>query len=136
MVANDQKCRVLIVDDEKNIANTLATIFSASGYDARAAYSAEEALEIISNWRPDLAIIDVYLPRMNGIDLAILLKTNLSDCRIALFSGQSGTSDLLAAATEYSFNILAKPVHPIEMLRVASCLLGSPLDNEPEILAS
>ena len=73
----DNGCyRVLIVDDERTIADTLVLIFSANGYETRASYSAEQALEIIADWLPDLAILDVVLPKMNGVDLAILLTTH------------------------------------------------------------
>jgi CheY-like chemotaxis protein len=113
--------KVLVVDDERTIADTLAVIFSQSGYETRAAYSSEQALEIIAEWLPDLAIIDVVLPLMNGIDLAILLRAQCPTCRLLLFSGQSITVDLLAdAATKgYKFDILAKPVHPTVMLETA-----------------
>jgi DNA-binding NtrC family response regulator len=116
--------RVLIVDDERVIANTLAMIFSAARYDARAVYSAEEALAMVPGWQPQLAIIDVCLPGMNGIDLAVLFKTACPGCRITLISGAPGTSDLLTAAIP--FEVLAKPVPPAELLNIAARLLGSP----------
>ena len=81
--------RVLFVDDERVIADTLGIIFSNHGYVTRAVYSAEQALELMSDWLPDLAIIDVLLPGMNGIDLAIRLKAEYPDCRLSLFSGAS-----------------------------------------------
>jgi DNA-binding NtrC family response regulator len=117
--------KVLIVDDERTIADTLNLIFSAGGYETRSAYSSEQALEIMAEWLPDLAIIDVVLPLMNGIDLAILLRAQCPACRLLLFSGQSLTVDLLAdAATKgYKFDILAKPVHPTVMLETALNLL-------------
>jgi DNA-binding NtrC family response regulator len=115
---------VLIVDDESVIADTLVAIFSASGYHARSAYSAEEALEIIPAWCPDLAIIDVILPKMNGVDLATFLTTRYPDCRLLLFSGAGATGELLAAAS-HSFEILAKPMPPNELLAKASRLLSS-----------
>jgi DNA-binding response OmpR family regulator len=89
-------------------------IFSQKGYDTRAAYSAEQALEIIAEWPPDLAILDVVLSKMHGIDLAIFLTQKWPNCRIVLFSGQALTSDLLAEAEKkgYTFAILAKPIHP------------------------
>ena len=122
---NDRGHKVLIVDDQRTIADTLDLIFSASGYETRAAYSAEQALEIVAEWLPDLAIVDVILPLMNGIDLAIRLTAQYPACRILLFSGQSLTADLLAqAATKgYKFEILAKPVHPTEILERALKLL-------------
>ena len=106
---DNRRHRVLIVDDERTIADTLVLIFSANGYETRVSYSAEQALEIVAEWLPDLAILDVVLPKMNGVNLAILLATHCPTCRILLLSGQSLTSDILAeAATRgYKFDILA-----------------------------
>jgi CheY-like chemotaxis protein len=109
--------RVLFVDDERLIADTLAIIFSSQGYETRAVYSAEQAFELISDWLPNLAVIDVRLPGMNGIDLAIRLRAEYPDCRVSLFSGQASTSDLLERARQngHSFDIIAKPVPPGEI---------------------
>jgi DNA-binding NtrC family response regulator len=125
MSGANEKMRVLIVDDERVIADSLALIFSNEGYEGRAVYSAEQALELISEWIPQLAIIDVKLPGKNGIDLAILLKEECRDCRVMLFAGQAATSDLLASARQsgHFFDILEKPVHPSELLTLASRLL-------------
>jgi CheY-like chemotaxis protein len=127
--------KVLVVDDERTIADTLTVIFSGSGYDTRAAYSAEQAIEIITEWLPDLAIIDVVLPRMTGIDLAILLKVQCPICRLLLFSGQAMTADLLADATTkgHSFDILAKPVHPTVMLDTALQMLAGAETAPPRV---
>jgi CheY-like chemotaxis protein len=122
--------RVLFVDDERVIADTLAIIFRNQGYVTRAVYSAEQALELMSDWLPDLAIIDVLLPGMNGIDLAIQLKAEYPDCRLSLFSGQALTGDLLELARQngHSFEILAKPVAPGEFLAHVYHLLQSKLN--------
>ena len=119
--------RVLFVDDERVIADTLAIIFRNQGYVTRAVYSAEQALELMSDWLPDLAIIDVLLPGMNGIDLAIQLKAEYPDCRLSLFSGQALTGDLLELARQngHSFDIFAKPIPPAQLLAQASHLLYS-----------
>ncbi len=128
--------KVLIVDDEIAIADTLAMIFRAQRYDVRVAYSAEQAVTTIAEWQPDLAILDVILPEMNGIDLAIVLRANRPKCRILLFSGNSNTSQLLeeAAKKGHRFEILAKPVHPELMLETAANLLALDLsaDRPPE----
>lgn len=119
--------RILIVDDEIAIADTLALIFRSQHYDARVAYSAERAIETIAEWRPDLAILDVILPEMNGIDLAIVLKANYPVCHVLLFSGHANTTMLLEEAGKkgHQFEVLAKPVHPNLMLERASALLSS-----------
>jgi DNA-binding NtrC family response regulator len=123
--------KIMIVDDEETIADTLALIFSSNGYDARTAYSAEEALAILEEWPPDLAVIDVVLPGMNGIEFAIFLQASYPDVHFLLFSGQPGTGGLLEEAKKkgHLFEILAKPLHPTFMLAtVANMLSVPPLD--------
>jgi CheY-like chemotaxis protein len=122
--------RILIVDDELAIADTLQMIFQLQRYDARVAYSAERAAELIAKWKPELAIVDVILPEMNGIDLAIVIKANYPKCHVILFSGHTNTSMLLEEAVRkgHNFEVLAKPVLPDLMLERASELLGTPDD--------
>jgi DNA-binding NtrC family response regulator len=121
---------ILIVDDDGAITETLAVIFSKSGYEVRCAHSAEEAIEIIAAWEPDLAILDVMLPRMNGIDLAMVLKANRPKCRLVLFSGHHGTQALVEEAAKKGnmFEILAKPVHPLFLLEYVSSLFAEPME--------
>lgn len=118
---------VLIVDDDQAITDTLAVIFRMHGYDARAAYSAEQAIESIASCVPDMALLDVNLPGMNGIDLAIVLKANHPECHLLLVSGHERTSILLeeAAKKGYVFDILAKPIHPTFILERVKCLLNA-----------
>lgn len=120
--------RILVVDDEEAIADTLSLIFRSNGYDAHPAYSAEEALELLETWKPDLAIIDVVLPGMNGIEFAIFLKASYPDIHFLLFSGQPGTGGLLEEAKKkgHLFEILAKPLHPTFMLATVANMLSSP----------
>jgi len=117
--------KILIVEDEQVVADTLGQILSAHGYKVRVVYSAESALETVSGWVPDLCILDVMLPKMNGIDFAVLLNRDLPECRVILFSGQPNVEQLLqrASAEGHHFEILAKPVHPTMMLNAISNLL-------------
>jgi DNA-binding NtrC family response regulator len=125
---SDRGChKVLIVDDERTIADTLALIFSTRcGYETRAVYTAEEAMNMLAEWSPDLAIVDVVLPQMNGINLAIFMTGQYPACQLLLFSGQECTVDLLEKATRkgYKFDILAKPSHPTVMMEIAARLLA------------
>jgi DNA-binding NtrC family response regulator len=120
--------RILVVDDEEAIADTLALIFRSNGYEARMAYSAEQALELLETWRPDLAIIDVVLPGMNGIEFAIFLKASYPEIHFLLFSGQPGAGGMLEEAKKkgHLFEILAKPLHPTFMLATVANMLSSP----------
>ncbi len=117
--------RILILDDEVAIAESLEMIFRGCGHEVRSALSAEQAIETIAAWQPDLAIVDVMLPQMNGIEFGIVLISNYPACRVVLVSGHPGTEDLLEAARRQGcdFEILAKPLHPAVFLEIVSNLL-------------
>ncbi len=117
---NSPKLRVLVADDEQVIANTLAIILNQHGFDARAVYSGEKALEELDSFQPDMLISDVIMitPGMTGIEVAIETRKKMPNCKVLLFSGQAATADLLehARAQGHEFDILAKPVHPTDLL--------------------
>jgi len=117
-MSNATKPKVLVADDERVIADTLAMILNQSGFEARAVYSGEKALELAETFRPDMLISDVIMADLNGIDAAIRMRALLPGVKILLFSGQAATADLLekARAEGYEFDILAKPVHPQDLL--------------------
>jgi CheY-like chemotaxis protein len=117
-MSNIPKRKVLVADDERVIADTLAMILNQSGFDARAVYSGEKALELASTFQPDMLISDVIMADLNGIDAAIRIRAILPGIKILLFSGQAATADLLEKARNdgYEFDILAKPVHPQDLL--------------------
>jgi len=110
--------RVLVVDDEAAIADTITKILSLRGYSATAVYDGECALESALLAPPHLLLTDVVLPGMNGIELAQTIKRVYPDCKILLFSGQASTMDLLASADRsgHRFTLLSKPVPPEELL--------------------
>lgn len=112
------KPKVLVADDERVIADTLAMILNQSGFQARAVYSGEKALELAPTFQPDMLISDVIMADLNGIDAAIQIRALLPSVKVLLFSGQAATADLLerAHARGYDFEILAKPVHPQDLL--------------------
>jgi CheY-like chemotaxis protein len=112
------KPRVLVADDEQVIANTLAIILNQAGFEARAVYSGEKAVEALESFQPDMLISDVIMTGMTGIEAAIETRKRRPACKILLFSGQAATADLLekARAQGHEFEILAKPVHPTDLL--------------------
>jgi CheY-like chemotaxis protein len=115
---NHSKPRVLVADDEQVIANTLAIILNQSGFEARAVYSGEKAIDALDTFHPDMLISDVIMTGMTGIEAAIQTRLKLPHCKILLFSGQAATADLLERARTqgHEFEILAKPVHPTDLL--------------------
>jgi CheY-like chemotaxis protein len=116
--AQPSKPRILVVDDERRIADSLVIILNQNGFDASAVYTGTEAVKRARSSRPDLVISDVIMPDMNGIEAAIQIRQMYPACKILLFSGQAATADLLerARAQGHSFDILAKPVHPQDLL--------------------
>jgi CheY-like chemotaxis protein len=112
------KPRVLVADDERVIADTLVTILNQSGFNARAVYSGERAVEVASAFKPEMLISDVIMADLTGIDAAIRIRALFPKIKILLFSGQAATADLLekARAQGYEFDILTKPVHPQDLL--------------------
>jgi DNA-binding NtrC family response regulator len=125
--------RVLVVDDERVIADSLFRIFDDAGYDAKAVYGAEEALLLMRTWIPDAAFIDVHLPAMHGIDLSIRLKAKYPECRLVLLSGRGSTSELLDEAIRkgHSFECIAKPVHQTVLLSLLFDLIPPAADPRP-----
>ena len=115
--------RVLILDDEQIIANTLAMILNRNGFEAQAVYNAQDAIRTAAQLSPDVLISDVIMEGMTGIEAAIRVSQLVPNCRIILFSGQAATADLLeqAEASGHHFEILAKPIHPRILLQ---CLAG------------
>ncbi len=68
------KPKVLVADDERVIADTLAIILNQSGFEATAVYNGEKAVETARTLRPDMLISDVIMTDMNGIDAAITIR--------------------------------------------------------------
>ncbi len=114
------RVRILIVDDERGIADSLREILNNSGYEARSVYSAQEALEIVPGFRPNLVISDVVMPGKTGVELASELRTWSPKLPVMLLSGNAATEELLAAYRDRLGRVLvlAKPFAPRELLRV------------------
>ena len=109
---------VLVVDDERIIADTLALILRKNGFETQAVYSGNSAVETAMVLKPDVLISDVVMGGMNGIEAAIQICDSLPGCRVILFSGNAATAHLLesAEAEGYCFELLSKPIHPRALL--------------------
>ncbi len=111
--------RVLIVDDEQLIADTLARILTLNGFVATAVYNGDAALASLSTLCPDIVLTDVRMPGRNGVETGILIREQCPKTRVVLFSGQAGVADLLQQAREkgHGFELWPKPLHPKELVR-------------------
>jgi CheY-like chemotaxis protein len=111
--------RVLVVDDEELIADSVAAILNRNGYYVTAKYSAKTAIEFAEVECPDVIVSDVIMPDVDGVQLAREIRRRCPDVRVVLFSGNTATSDILHRALKEgdSFEVLAKPVHPLQLLK-------------------
>lgn len=111
--------RILVVDDEKLIADTIVQILNRNGFIAEAAYSGAEAIEKAERYCPELVLSDVLMPRIDGVEAAIAIRELCPDTRIVLFSGQAATVEILARARErgHTFELLPKPIHPTQLIK-------------------
>ncbi len=114
-----KKTTVLVVDDERLIADTMTEILKRSGFHALCAYDGQSALELALRINPDVVLTDVVMPQMNGVKLAIAIRNALPAAEIILLSGQAGVSDIVESVRKdgYMFELIAKPVHPEKLLR-------------------
>lgn len=119
--------RVLVVDDEIAIAESLAQILRLRGYNTHCAYSGESAIEALQAFEPQVLLADVVMTGMNGVELANRITRHRPDCRVVLFSGQAELSHTLADAhpAPHGYILYPKPVHPEVLLAML----------EPEIAA-
>jgi CheY-like chemotaxis protein len=120
-----RKQRVLVVDDEQVIAQSLRDILSRAGFDTVFALSGTEAIELAEQVCPDVVISDVIMPDLDGVQTAIRIRQACPDARILLFSGQAATSDILerARAEGHDFEVLPKPIHPTRLLAAVRKLI-------------
>ena len=115
-----KKQKVIVIDDESLIAETVVEILSGVGFEAVAVADGASAIELAKSSKPDIVLSDVIMPGMNGVETGIRIREVCPECRIILFSGQAATVDLLEKARQqgHHFDILAKPMKPEQLISV------------------
>lgn len=120
---------ILIVDDEANIRESLAGVLSDEGFRVITAESAEDGLESIAEETPDLMLLDIWLPGMDGVDALKIIKERKEDLPVIMISGH-GTVETAVKATKFgAYDFLEKPLsldkvvltveHALEQQRLA-----------------
>lgn len=116
--SSPRRRKVLVVDDEALIADSMAEILNRNGFEAIATYSGSNAIDLAREMCPDIVMSDVLMPRVNGVQAAIAILESCPTARVLLFSGQAATADILqkARAAGHEFELLPKPIHPQQLL--------------------
>ncbi len=103
--------KILIVDDEKEIANLVKDYLESDGYKVAVAYDGEEALNLFKQFKPDLAILDIMLPRIDGIELCRIFR-NQSQMPIIMLSAKKSDMDKILSLGLGADDYVTKPFSP------------------------
>ena len=114
--------KILVIEDEKSIAHFISTILTANGYDAMRASSGAEAMSMISSHCPDLVILDLGLPDMDGLDILRQIRS-WSTLPVVVVSARSHEQDKVSALDLGADDYLAKPFGMMELVARAKALL-------------
>ena len=106
--------RVLIVDDNRDAADMMAVMLGRWGYDARAVYEGQGALDVAKTFRPEVVLLDLGLPGMDGYAVADLLRQQpwASDVKILAITGRGQAEDRQRSLASGFLEHIVKPVIP------------------------
>ncbi len=119
-----QSARILVVDDNVDAGETLTALLSASGFDVRHAVGGAEALRLVESFAPELAVLDLGLPAMDGYELARRLRAAVpGPLRLVALTGYGGAHDATRAQAAGFDRHSTKPVNPVELIALIAELL-------------
>jgi CheY-like chemotaxis protein len=112
--------RVLIADDYPDAAESLAMLFAGWGHDTRVAQNGEEALALAGQWHPDVCVLDLDMPKIDGCETARRLREQdwESHPLLIAFSGWTGAEHRHNATQAGFDHYIMKPVEPPKLLRI------------------
>ena len=120
------KTRVLVVDDDRLVADTLCMIYRVNGFESEARYSAAEGFERAKSFVPDMVLCDVTMPEESGIELAQRMQEALPDTRLLLLTAYASNAATVNAQSQNMIRplkLLSKPCRPDDLLRETRALL-------------
>ncbi|WP_324194513.1 response regulator transcription factor [Nocardia terpenica] len=119
----DQSATVLVVEDDAGVRSTLDQLLRFEGYRVRLADDGQHALEILADERPDLAVVDVVMPRLDGLSLCRMLRRRGDRLPILVLTARHQVGDRVAGLDAGADDYLAKPFATEELLARLRALL-------------
>lgn len=121
--------KVLIVDDEERVAQSVAGVLEDEGFRVISARSGEEAIETLQSENPDVTLLDIWMPGMDGIEVLKRFKAMVPDCQVIMISGHATISTAMAAVKLGAFDFIEKPIS----LDVLLMTIRRALDRQKEL---
>ncbi|MFZ5759292.1 MAG: response regulator [Thermodesulfobacteriota bacterium] len=115
-----KKIRVLIVDDEADFAETIVECLALRGFQARAVSGASDAMAVMTsgNWRPDVVVLDLKMPEVNGLETLRLIKQHDPAIQVIMATGHGSTSEGIEGMRNGLYDYLLKPVEVNDLARM------------------
>jgi len=113
---------ILIVDDDENIADIIKIYLENSGYSTRLSYDGKEAVGVFADYKPDLVLLDVMLPHMDGIDVLKAIRKD-SDTPVIMLTAKGETFDKVLALELGADDYVVKPFEPKELVARVKAVL-------------
>jgi len=121
--------KVLIVDDEERVVQSVTGVLEDEGFRVAAAKSGEEAIETFQRENPDVTLLDIWMPGMDGIEVLKRFKGMVPDCQVIMISGHATISTAMAAVKLGAFDFIEKPIS----LDVLIMTIRRALDRQMEL---
>jgi CheY-like chemotaxis protein/anti-sigma regulatory factor (Ser/Thr protein kinase) len=128
--------RILIVDDDQGTRHLIRATLSRGGYQTAMAKDGAHALSMLRTKRFDLLLLDVWMPRMTGLDLLERLQQRKSRPRIVIMTSDDAPETLLKAVRRQAFTYLPKPVEPQVLLEAVHDALTGPEPPPIEVVSA
>jgi len=119
-----QPLRVLIADDDRDSALTLSTLLEIEGFEVRTVHGGQEALDAAREFRPDVVLLDIGMPKITGYEAARRLRLRYgNDCPVLIaITGWKQASDKILASLAGFDHHVAKPYEPAQLIELLSKL--------------
>ena len=128
--------RILVVDDDRTTRHVLQNVLKANGFDTTSAKDGVEALEKLRREPVDLLLLDVWMPRMNGLELLAKLRRRKARPRVIVMTSDDAPETLLEAVREQAFKYVNKPIAPPALLEAVREVLESPEQPRIEVVSA